>query len=43
MDITKGQVSSVDEENGFVKVILRERDDKVTDWLPLLVPYNTGF
>ena len=43
MDVTKGQVSSIDEENGFVKVILRERDDKVTDWLPLLVPYNTGF
>ena len=43
MDITKGQINSIDEENGFVKVILRERDDKVTGWLPLLVPYNTGY
>lgn len=38
--IRQGEVSSIDVKNGKARVIFIDRDNKVSDWLSLLVPFS---
>ena len=41
MDIIRqGEISSIDVKNGKARVIFPDRDNKVTDWLNILVPFS---
>ena len=41
MDIIRqGEISSIDVKNGKARVIFPDRDNKVSDWLNILVPFS---
>ena len=41
MDIIRqGEVNSIDVKKGKARVIFFDRDDKVSDWLNILVPFS---
>lgn len=41
MDIIKqGEINSIDIKNGKARVIFPDRDNKVSDWLNILVPFS---
>ena len=41
MDLIKqGEINSIDVKNGKARVIFLDRDNKVSDWLNILVPFS---
>lgn len=41
LDILKqGEINSIDVENGKARVIFPDRDNKISDWLNILVPFS---